>query len=1027
MDNYVPLHVHTELSLLDSCTNYKDYVDFCVENGIKAICFTEHGNIFQHFAKRQYCKEKGIKYLHGCEIYLTNQLEPKVRDNYHTILIAKDMEGFKELNMLIGKSTDEEHFYYNPRLSFEEFFNISNHILKISACLKSPLADKENINANVYNKLCETYDYYEIQYHNDKEHSQYNYNKYLYTLSKQYNKPLVATGDSHSVSAYKAECRKILLKAKHKSYGNEDDFDLIIKKYEDFKQAFFNQNALPQDVILQAINNTNDIASQCEEIIDDYSIKYPIVSNNDEEDLKKLINEKYKEKLDKGIISKDKRYLDNVREEFRVFKKVNMLGFMLGMAQISQWCEENNIPRGFGRGSCCGSTIAYIIDIIDVDPVKWNTIFSRFCNEFRTEVGDIDLDFAPNDREKVYNYIMDRFGHDKTAYILSLGTISDKGTIDEIGRALNIPLAEVKEIKELYDKSPEEAKKKYPDLFYYFDGMLGTVISQGFHPAGIVASPISLPDNYGVFKDKDNKTVMDMDMEEVHESGLVKYDILGLKNVGIIQEVYKMLGQSYPKSFEINWNDENVWKDIKISPVGIFQFESSFAYNSMTTFDVKSIDDLTLVNACIRPSGTSYRDAVFAHEKHSNPSELIDRVLSNSYGFLVYQEQTIAFLQQACGLSGGEADNVRRAIGRKQKDRLDAAMPQILEGYCNSSDKPREEAEKEVKEFLQVIEDSASYQFGFNHATAYSMIGYLCAYLRYYYPTQFITAFLNAAANDEDIKNGTDLAKLKRIKIIPPKFRHSTNIYSCENEAIYKGTNSIKGLSKTVGDKLYLLKDKQYPTFLDLLIDCKENSIGIADITTLIKLDYFAEFGNIGKLLHFMDIYNELYGKKTLKKDKEYSVKKLYLKEYCSKETDKQYSGFDSYKCLSDLINKLPNEDISLKDKIQYQLQYFGYIDIKDSKENNLMWYVVDINDKGKSKWIDLYRINNGENKKVKIKNSIFDNKPFEIGRILNIPSFEREGKWTLDRETEKWERSTTQFDDFIVNYIVMGEDYGSS
>lgn len=712
MSNYTPLHIHTELSLLDSCTNFKEYVDFCVENKIKALCFTEHGNIYRHFSKRQYCKEKGIKYLHGCEVYLTQQLEPKVRDNYHTILIAKDMEGFKELNLLVGKSTDQEHFYYNPRLSFDEFFNISDHIFKISACLRSPLNNKNDMPEDIYDKLCKTYDYYEIQYHNDPEKAQYNYNKYLYELSKKYNKPLVATGDSHSVSQYKAECRKMLLKAKKKSYGNEDNFDLVIKNYNDFVNAFKEQNALEEKIYLEAIENTNIIAEQCEEIIDECSIKYPIVSNNDEKDLKELINKRYLEKKQKGIIDNNPKYIESIREEFRVFKKTNMLGFMLGMAQISDWCEENNIPRGFGRGSCCGSVIAYIINIIDVDPIKWNTIFSRFCNEYRTEVGDIDIDFAPNDREKVYNYIMERFGYDKTAYILSIGTISEKGTIDEIGRALDIPLIEVKNIKDLYANSPEEAKEKYPNVFYYFDGLINTAISQGFHPAGIVASPIELIGNYGTFTDKDGKNVLNLDMEEVHDCGLVKYDILGLKNVGIIQDVYKMIGKNYPKSYEIDWSDKNVWKDIKESPVGIFQFESSFAYSSMKTFDVNSIDDLTLVNACIRPSGTSYRDAVFSHKRHSNPSELIDNVLSNSYGYLVYQEQTIAFLQEACGLSGGEADNVRRAIGRKQKDRLDAAMPQILEGYCSKSDKPRKEAEQEVKEFLQVIEDSASYQFG---------------------------------------------------------------------------------------------------------------------------------------------------------------------------------------------------------------------------------------------------------------------------------------------------------------------------
>lgn len=386
MENYVPYHVHTELSLLDSCTNYKEYVDFCVENNIKAICFSEHGNIFCHYEKRQYCKEKGVKYLHGCEIYLTKQLEPKERDNYHTILIAKDEEGFRELNKLIGIATDENHKYYNPRLSFEEFFNISNHIFKISACLASPLKDKENMPEDIYDKLCKTYDYYEIQYHTDSAKEQYNYNQYLYELSKKYNKPLIAAGDSHSVSQYKAECRRILLLAKKKSYGNEDDFDLVIKNYEDFRQAFKNQDALPLDVIDEAINNTNIMASQCKEIVDDGSIKYPIVAENDEEELKKLINQRYKEKRDKGIISNDKRYLENIQEEFRVFKKTNMLGFMLGMAQISDWCEENDIPRGFGRGSCCGSVIAYITNVIDVDPIKNNTIFSRFCNEYRTEV-----------------------------------------------------------------------------------------------------------------------------------------------------------------------------------------------------------------------------------------------------------------------------------------------------------------------------------------------------------------------------------------------------------------------------------------------------------------------------------------------------------------------------------------------------------------------------------------------------------------------------------------------------------------
>ena len=617
---------------------------------------------------------------------------------------------------------------------------------------------------------------------------------------------------------------------------------------------------------------------------------------------------------------------------------------------------------------------------------------------------------------------MDRFGRDKTSYILSLGTISDKGTIDEIGRALKIPLNEVKEIKDLYDNSPEKAREKYPNVFYYFDGLLNTVVSQGFHPAGIVASPITLPDNYGVFEDKDGKIVSCLDMEEIHECGLVKYDILGLKNVGIIQEVYKMIGKPYPKSYEINWEDKKVWEDIKTSPVGVFQYESNFAFESLKKFDAKSIDDLTLVNACIRPSGTTYRDDVFAHKKHKNPSKLIDSVLENSLNYLVYQEQTIAFLQEVCGLSGGEADNVRRAIGRKQKDRLDAAMPKILEGYCNKSYKPREEAEKEVKEFLKVIEDSASYQFGYNHSTAYSLIGYMCAYLRYYYPAQFITAFLNYAANDEDIKNGTQLARLKGIKIISPKFRHSTSVYSCDNNIVYKGTSSIKGLSKTIGDKLYSLKDKTYPTFLDFLLDCKENSIGIADLTILIKLDYFSEFGTIGKLLKYIDIYNELYGKKMIKKDKKYLVKRIYLSGFCTKETEKQYSGFDSERCLRELwkLMEKDNQDIPFRDKIKYQLDYFGYINLIDENANPEHWMVTDFVVRGNNRMVSLYRLKDGERQTVKIRAKTYTSSPFNKGDILQIICFIKEGKWMFNSETEKWEKSGTTFEDILRDYRIV-------
>ena len=390
--------------------------------------------------------------------------------------------------------------------------------------------------------------------------------------------------------------------------------------------------------------------------------------------------------------------------------------------------------------------------------------------------GDIDTDWAPDDREKVYKYIIDRFGEDKTAYIVAFGTITDKATIDEIGRALNISLEDVKQIKKDFEEDPIKTREKWQNLFYYFDGMLNTTVSQGIHPAGIVASPITLPDNYGVFHTKEGLIVLDIDMEEVHECGLVKYDILGLKNIGIIRDCCKIANIPYPQSNMINWNDQKVWEDMITSPVGIFQFEGSYAFDNLKKFAPKNINDMSLVNAALRPSGASYRDSLLAHEKHSNPSPIIDELLKDNYGFLVFQEDTISFLQNICGLTGSEADNVRRAIGRKQKDRLEKALPQILDGYCQKSNQPKEIAQKEAKEFLQIIEDSSNYQFGYNHSTGYSMIGYLCAYYRYYYPLEFICAYLNNAKTQEDIIMGTELASLKNITINNPKFRFSLDM-----------------------------------------------------------------------------------------------------------------------------------------------------------------------------------------------------------------------------------------------------------
>ena len=765
--------MHSEDSLLDSCTRFSDYVDRAVELEIPAIASTEHGMPRSWVSKKHYCDSKGIRFLHGVEIYLTETLDPekKVRDNYHTVLIAKNIDGVHELNRLVYLSTQPDHFYYNNRISFEEFLNISDNIVATSACLASPL-HRLPMDHPMYVDLLKKYDFLEIQPHNHPD--QIAYNQVLYSLAKQFEKHLIAGTDTHSLDAYKAECRSVLMAAKGKSYGDEDAFDLTFKTYDELCDAFRKQHALPEEVWLEAIANTNKLPILCEDFKLDTSIKYPILYGSHEKDAEvfhETVEKKFSEKLESGVIppEQEEAFRSAIKEELRVFDKLGMGAFMLSMSELISWCKQQGMAVGTARGSVGGSRVAYVTDIIDLNPEQWHTVFSRFCNEDREEIGDIDIDVVYTDRPRIFKYIIDRFGIEKTARVASYGTLQEKGVIDEVCRAFarrwemdhgnpkaaNISpenpwsLRKVDEIKQLYLTDPEMAALEYPDVFYYMNGLMDVKVSQSVHPAGMVISPVNLVEEYGVFE-KDGENCLLLDMEEAHDTGLAKYDFLPLKTVQVIRDCCAYLDQSYPKTYEIDWNDQNVWQDMRKDLSMIFQFEGEYAAQCFKKFGTSSIEDMSLVTACIRPSGASYRDQILAKKPHANPSPIIDELLKDNLGYLVYQEDTIKFLQQICGLSGSAADNVRRAIGRKQKDRLDAAMPSILEGYCNKSDQPREIAEQEAKEFLQIIEDSASYQFGYNHSIAYCLLGYLCGYYRYYHPLEFITSYLNNAANDND-------------------------------------------------------------------------------------------------------------------------------------------------------------------------------------------------------------------------------------------------------------------------------------
>lgn len=1050
-DNYVAYHVHSWMSLQDSCTDYYQYIDRAKELGQTAIAITEHGKPTQWVRKKMYCDKVGIKYIHGVECYLTKALlqpDPetgemvKVRDNYHTILLARDYAGVLEINEAISRSTDEAHTYYTNRLSFEEFVRLSNHVITTSACLASPL-NRLPVDDPWYEKLVRRYDYLEIQPHNCSE--QIEFNQRLAYLAQKYDKPLIAGTDTHNLNQYKAECRQVVLDHRNTTYGDEDKFDLTYLTVDGFKEAFRRQDAIPEYLWMGAIAETNRMAASVQEFELDLSLKYPKLYGSSEADrdmMVQTIDRKLTHKLENGIIPRHQEaaFRAAMEEELRVFDKIDMTGYILCMSELISWCWENGIPVGPARGSVGGSRIAYVTDIIDLNPETWHTVFSRFANEDRKEVGDIDVDVIDTDRPKIFKYLIDRFGQAYTARVPTWGTAAEAKTIEVIVKAFyNRHLRQHPEdrdeknpwhvstatkIKKAYEANPAEAKQQYPDVFYYFDGILGTPMSQSVHAAGIVVSPITLADHYGVFW-KDGELVLNIDMEEIHEVSLVKFDLLILNNIGIIQDACRMAGIPYPKTHEIDWNDQRVWEDMMRSPVGIFQMEGEFAFKLLKDFMTKSIFDMSLVTACIRPSGASYRNDLIARKPHHNPSPIIDELLKDNMGYLVYQEDVIKFLQEICGLSGSEADNVRRAIARKQEERLQAALPGILDGYCSKSPKPRKEAEAEANEFIQILIDSASYMFGYNHSVAYCLIGYICAWLRCYYPAEFITAYLNHAKNDSDISGGTDLATIYGVKITPPRFETSdaTYVYDKTRGVIAKGISSLKGYGDAVCHTLHELGQKEYRYFTDALEELYQSSVKAANIRPLVRIDYFAKFGNCAELERILTLFDtfrpsKLGGTKQVDREKaadtplwdmilRYGTDKTSKGEEAKKLTIKDFTGF-IHEC-EEYILSLGIQDVDMKTKMLNQKDILGYIDLTTNKqEDRRKVLVLDVtpqrDKKNGSVWgyrVGLRSIGTGNIARVTVSARVFDAKPIRENDIIFTPrgSLQKNAKgyWYLD------------------------------
>lgn len=1027
--NYVPFHVHSDFSNgttnIDSITNYKQYVNRAKELGMTAFCFSEHGNLFSWVHKKEEIEKAGMKYIHGIEAYITESLDEKVRDNYHCVLIAKNYDGVLELNELVSKSFNrkDNHFYYMPRIPYEDLEKTSDNIIVSTACLGGILhKGNDYIRDRFINFLKKNKHrcFLEIQHHADKEQKEYNL--YLYELSKSISVPLIAGTDTHALNDEHLEGRSILQKAKKVFFADEESWDLTFKSYDELILAYEKQNVLPIDVVKKAINNTNILADMIEEFTLDRSYKYPKLWDNPSEVFKRKIFDGIKKRgVDK--YSNYQEYIDRIKHELKAYEHNGAIDFMLLMEDIISWCISQDIMVGYGRGSVNGSVVAWLLGITEMDSIKHNLNFERFMNTERVSLSDIDTDFPPSRIEDVKHYIFSKTGL-YCCDIITFNTVADKGAIRDVGRALNIPLSEVDVICNSVDNEEEyeKTKQKYRELFKYVELVKGTIVSVGSHPCGTVVSGFQITDKISTFTTSTSDyPISQINMKEIDSLNYVKLDLLKLDTIELINETCKLAGIERLTPDNVDITDVNVWNSIRDDTTQIFQWEGNtgdnyikklLSDNNIKSFQKvnKNVDRMTLLsigNSAIRPAGASYREDLATGVIRTTGSKPIDDFLSDTFGYLVFQEQIIFFLHRYCGFTMGESDVVRRGFAKKSG--TDKYIPIIknggyltdnsdnyIEGYIATMKKrygiDEAKSEKDIVAFIQVIEDASSYLFSLNHSQPYSYEGYVSGYLRTYYPLEFLTTALNINRDKEEkTKSLIAYAKKQNIKIQSPKFRYSKAGYffNRDTNTIYKGIGSIKFMNETVANELYNMSDVHFEDFVDVLYHIKENtSLNSRQIDILIKIGFFEEFGNINLLLYIYEMFGLLYKKKQINKEThlpKLNVKEEIVAKFSKKVSATRFSDVNMKGLLKYILRNAKVEECSLPQIIKYQVEHLGYVDYVDSKLDARCVVVLDI-DTTYSPKFTAYCVKNGKTCEMKIHSRLNSkNKSIKVS-YANIP-----------------------------------------
>jgi len=904
MNNFTHIHLHTNYSILDGAINIDNLANKLKLNDMKAAAITDHGTMFGVYKFYKTLKEKDIKPIIGCEVYTTKKSRfDKVRDNYHLILLCIDKQGYKNLSKLLSLAYTEG-MYYNPRADKELLEKYNQGLIATSACLggQIPSLLLENKDEEAYEvaswfkQVFKDRFYIEIQ--DNKIREQDKVNPKLIELSNELKIPLVATCDCHFINKEDAFVQDVLLCISTKQYINNpnrkfkiDSDELYVKNYDEFTNGLLSKYA-------DAVKNTNIIAENCNFSFDTGTYYLPVIGKSEEESNKLILELSETGLANKKILNSSfETYKKRIEYELEVITKMGYSSYYLIVKDFIDWAKNNNIPVGPGRGSGAASLVAYVLGITDLDPIKYDLIFERFLNPERVSLPDFDIDFCSKRRDEVVNYIVNKYGQNYTARINTFGFLKARGAIKDVGRVLEYPYNEVDELSKMIPFGAEslnhaltlepkikdiiETNERYKKLFEVALKLEGSVRNVGIHAGGVIISSIPVNEVVPVCIVKEGPISTQLDMKDIEALGLVKFDLLAVEILTIIHDTVTYINKYIDSSFNIeniSLDDKNIYDHLlsQGDTVGVFQLESNGMQKLLEKLKPDCFEDIIAVNALYRPGplGGGLVDS-FVNRKHGKEEikyyfNELEPVLSETYGIIVYQEQVQRIASILAGYSLGEADILRRAMGKKNPKEMALQRKRFISGAIkNNFDEKTSEA------LFELMAKFAEYGFNKAHAAVYALIAYRTAFLKYYYPANFYASLLTLKVSKQKLDD-VDPAT----HYISDAINHSISILNpCINESVYSfepkgkgirfGFCGVKNIGNAVIDNILEERAKNgvFKGFIDFCSRVDTRKVNKKALENLIKAGAFDIF-NINRGILYNNIETVLNFTSDFKKQK---------------------------------------------------------------------------------------------------------------------------------------------------------------